>query len=794
MSVTADEPRRDAAVVPGRPDHSVHFYEDEPSLIGVVADFLANGLADGQPAIVIATSTRTAPLMEALAAKGIAVAQAVASGQLHFLDAHAMLSQFMLGVVPDERLFDATVGTLIRARVSGSNGGGVRAYGEMVDVLWSRGQREAAIRLEEFWHRLAAQHPFALLCAYSMGHFYDEAGSGPSLAQVCRSHTYIAPVASIEGARDDRNRIAIALLERRAQMLEAEVEHRRHLEVALRSALSERTSAEAQHQRAIRHLSAEHAITRLLADPGTFAEVVPRLLKTIGELGEWQFGVLWIVDAQERTLRCREFWRADGAKGEEFEKETRRRRFDKGEGLPGRIWASGEPAWIEDVLADDNFPRAPFAALAGAHGAIGFPIRSRPRITGVLEFFSQSIRQPDPDLIQLFDSVGTQIGQFIERREADEVRDRLAAIVSSSDDAIVSKTLDGVITSWNRGAEDIFGFTAKDAVGRHITLIVPADRYSEENDVLARLRRGEKIEHYETVRQHKDGRLLNVSLTVSPVRNTDGEIVGASKVARDITDKKRAEERLRRSEEAAQEQVRVAQQALQLRDEFLSVAAHEMRNPINALQLQLVSLYRGARHSEGDVAKDWVCERLRQTTEDVGTLVRLVHNLLDVARITAGRIDLEPEPIEFSGVIEDVVARLGPQLEGQHIKLDTFPVSGRSDRLRFEQIVTNLISNAIKYGERKPIEVVVRADDERVIVKVVDGGIGIAPEQQARLFERFSRAVPRRLYGGFGLGLWIARETVRAMGGEITLESRPDAGSTFQVTLPRWLRTDDNTE
>src|SRR5262249_32661524 len=158
-----------------------------------------------------------------------------------------------------------------------------------------------------------------------------------------------------------------------------------------------------------------------------------------------------------------------------------------------RVWAEGEAVWIDDVVHSDNFPRAPFAGHAGLHAAIGFPILVRGRVGGVIELFSADTRTPDADLLQLFDTVGSRIGHFTERCKSDEIRDRLAAIISSSDDAIVSKTLDGVITSWNRGAEEIFGYKPDEAVGQHITLIIPDVRHAEETDVLARLRRGEKI-------------------------------------------------------------------------------------------------------------------------------------------------------------------------------------------------------------------------------------------------------------------------------------------------------------
>jgi len=542
--------------------------------------------------------------------------------------------------------------------------------------------------------------------------------------------------------------------------------------------VTEQRRVERERGRAMRHLAAEHAVTRLLEHSGGLGEVGPQLLRTIAEACQWPVGALWTVDGD--VLRFVEGWQADGTGAFEFLHESRQLVLSRGTGLPGRIWASGEPAWIDDVLTGGNFPRAAVAARAGLHAAIGFPILLRGAVAGVFEFFGTAVREPDSGLLQLFKAVGTQIGQFIERREIDEVRHRLAAIVDSSDDAIVSKTLDGVITSWNRGAETIFGYTAAEAIGRHISLIIPRPRLHEEDDVLARLRHGVKVDHFETVRQAKDGRLLDVSLTVSPVRNAAGTIVGASKVARDITVWKRAEALLREREQQAQAQV-------QVRDDFLSIAAHELRNPLNALQLQLVTLHRAAKDADEWLPSDWVADRLLQATGDVASLVRLVHNLLDVARIAAGRLDVEPEDVDFSNLVHAVVRRFGQQLPAGQLVLDAPPITGRSDRLRLEQVVSNLVSNAIKFGAGKPVEVALRADDDRVYLSVTDHGVGIEPARQADLFQRFSRAVPRRQYGGFGLGLWIARETVHAMGGEIWLSSTPGEGSTFSVFVPRVL-------
>jgi signal transduction histidine kinase len=171
----------------------------------------------------------------------------------------------------------------------------------------------------------------------------------------------------------------------------------------------------------------------------------------------------------------------------------------------------------------------------------------------------------------------------------------------------------------------------------------------------------------------------------------------------------------------------------------------------------------------------------------VARLERLVGHLLDVTRIRAGRLDLELEDLEFSGIVQAAVDRVRGELKDGDLILRLSPASGCSDRLRLDQIVTNLLSNAVKYGEGKPIEVLLEPEDDTVRLSVTDHGIGIAPESQKRLFEPFERAVSRRHYGGFGLGLWITRQIVDAMRGQISVDSRPGQGSTFSVVIPRTL-------
>jgi PAS domain S-box-containing protein len=243
----------------------------------------------------------------------------------------------------------------------------------------------------------------------------------------------------------------------------------------------------------------------------------------------------------------------------------------------------------------------------------------------------------------------------------------------------------------------------------------------------------------------------------------------------DITDRKRAEADLQR--------------AVRARDEFLSIASHELRTPLTALQLQLESLMRAAaRGHEEAITSGRLHRNAAAAVAQSERMAVLVNVMLDVSRIAEGQLPLDYEEVDLSLLAHEAAARLARTAAETGSTLEILadgPQTGHWDRLRLEQLVTNLMVNAIKYGERRPIAVTVDGDDQRVRLLVRDHGIGISPQHQQRIFERFERAVSSRHYSGFGLGLWICRRIVDAFGGEITVDSAPGEGATFAVTLPR---------
>ena len=364
--------------------------------------------------------------------------------------------------------------------------------------------------------------------------------------------------------------------------------------------------------------------------------------------------------------------------------------------------------------------------------------------------------------------------------------EHLAAIVESSDDIIVSKTLEGVITSWNPAAERIMGYGADEAIGKNIKLIIPPERWGEEDDVLARIRRGEKVDHFETIRRTKDGRLLNVSLTVSPVKDAEGHVIGASKVARDITERKRLEQERDRLLVAEREARQEAEQASRLKDEFLAMVSHELRNPLNAIT-GWSSLMNSGRINDEQTA------RATQTIlRNAHWLNQMIGDLLDVSRIVSGRMRLDLRLMELASVLESAIEVVRPIAVSKGIRLEVSlereaaSMAGDPDRL--QQVFTNLLSNSVKFtpnGGR--IQVMLRRIDAHAEIAVRDNGIGIDPEVMPFIFERFRQgdASIARKHGGLGLGLAIARHLVELHGGIVTARSDGiGMGAEFIVEVP----------
>jgi len=348
---------------------------------------------------------------------------------------------------------------------------------------------------------------------------------------------------------------------------------------------------------------------------------------------------------------------------------------------------------------------------------------------------------------------------------------RLAAIVDSSDDAIASKDLNGVVQTWNRAAERMFGYTAQEIVGRPITTIIPRERWPEEDLVLSRIRAGRSVKHFDTVRQRKDGSLVEISLSVSPIRAADGRVIGASKIARDISAQKRM--------------ARELEDASRVKDEFLATLSHELRTPLNAVLGYTRMLRTGQLTSGGPERAIEVIER------NANLLSQLVADVLDVSRIVTGKIVIKPTQCDLASIVASAVDSMRPTADAKGVSIDELaapavPVKCDGDRL--QQVFWNLLSNAVKFtpsGGRVAVQLTINGG--RAEVQVSDSGVGIRRDLLPYVFQRFwqGEGVDGRVHGGLGLGLALARHFVELHGGTIRADSAGEGqGATFTVTVP----------
>ncbi len=349
-------------------------------------------------------------------------------------------------------------------------------------------------------------------------------------------------------------------------------------------------------------------------------------------------------------------------------------------------------------------------------------------------------------------------------------------------DGIVVADADGAIVYVNAGAVELFGWERDELVGQAVEVLLPARFRSAHVGLRRGYHDGPRARPMglgmDLAALRKDGSEFPAEISLAAVA-LDGGRTGVIAAVRDVTERRKVEDRARL--------YRKAQAEVRERDEFLSIASHELRTPVTALQLQLQLLQRAAQRSLAELPQ-LLEDKMEVLERQTRRIALLVNELLDVSRMRLGRLELRHEPIDLADLVRDTARQLEPEVirSGSSLQLDLRgPAVGRFDRMRIEQVVTNLIANAAKFGQGKPITVVVEADPVKVRLRVTDRGIGIAEENQARVFERFERAVTAHHFGGLGLGLYIARQIVEAHGGEIRVESAPGEGATFPVELPR---------
>jgi PAS domain S-box-containing protein len=368
-----------------------------------------------------------------------------------------------------------------------------------------------------------------------------------------------------------------------------------------------------------------------------------------------------------------------------------------------------------------------------------------------------------------------------ERRAAEErlrtSEERLRLMVDAVKDyAIFMLDPEGRVASWNYGAERIKGYKAEEIIGQHFSRFYTeednrAGKTKLELEVAARDGRFED----EGWRVRKDGSRFWANVVITPVRTSTGALLGFTKITRDLTDRKRLEE----------ERLRLAQaeESIRLRDEFLSIASHELKTPLTALQLQLQAVAERVRRLDEAIAR-----KVDRASRSGDRLADLIETLLDVSRIATGRFELVKKPFDLGEAAREVTERMREAAINGGCEVTVTsdrPVVGSWDRLRVEQVLVNLLSNAIKYAAGTPIEIGVSTEGQEAVLRVRDHGPGVAPTELDRIWGRFERAASMRHYGGLGLGLYVARQIVEAHGGKVEAANAEGGGAIFTMRLPR---------
>ena len=591
-----------------------------------------------------------------------------------------------------------------------------------------------------------------------------------------------------------------------------------------------------ERHRLERRLAAQFQVARILAESESLATAAPMLLRAIGESLGWEMGQLWNVEREADLLHWLASWQAPSLDGTQFEDASRNRTFVRGIGLPGRIWARGRPDWISDLAVDTNFPRRPFAMDAGLRSAFGFPILLGSEVSGVMEFFSREAHTPDQELLDLTNSIGNQIGQFVERKRAEEERAHLyereqrarhevevamermrqvqtvteVALSHLSLERLLAELLDRVREAMDVDTvaillleenNELVAWAAK-GLELDVAIRVPmgagfAGRIAEQKSPMVIDDIDTAVLYTPFLREKGVKSLLGVPLLV------EGRVLGVIHVGRKAhrpftEDDTRLLQlvafrvalaidnaRLFEEERSARREAEAASRA---KDEFLTTISHELRTPLTPI-IGWVHMIR----SEILPSKE-TKHGLSVIEKNSHAMKRLINDLLDMSAILSGKMRMEELPVKLEEVIREAVETVGPLAMARDIHLeivfrDWHDESISGDRARLLQVFLNLLDNAIKFSAPGgKVRVIGEATGGETIIRIEDSGQGITPDFLPFVFERFRQADGSRTrsHGGLGLGLSLVKSFVEAHKGSVEAASEgPGHGSRFTVRLPR---------
>ncbi|MCU0240636.1 MAG: PAS domain S-box protein, partial [Pyrinomonadaceae bacterium] len=537
-------------------------------------------------------------------------------------------------------------------------------------------------------------------------------------------------------------------------------------------------------------LYVQDAIVTTLSDAVDLNGAIDEILKTICKTFDWQIGSFWSLNEKVKALRCKNIWSKDTDKFMPFIKVNQSLSFQKGQGIIGQVWQEKKLYGSEDISQDKNFLRLYVIEKLDLHGAFWLPIFFNKQVVGILEFFSQKKYKADESFIQLMQNIGSQIGQFIERKRVEsvqkEVETRKTAILESALDCIITMNHEGLIIEFNPACEKTFGFTREEAIGQKMgDLIVPPQFKDAHNNGLKNyLSTGKHNvlgQRIEITAIRKNGIEFPVELAITPIFLPDSPPMFTGYL-RDITERKMAEEELRQA-------IEKSEAANKAKSQFLAMMSHEIRTPLNAI----IGMSDLGLEADSETERAELMKTINSNSE---MLLSIINDILDFSKIEAGQLDIEKTSFNLIEVVEYVNKLLSfkASAKGLNLLCDidkdiSFRVIGDSNRLR--QILLNLVGNAVKFTEKGKIllETKIHRVSPKyveVIFSVSDTGIGISEEKQKIIFDKFSQAdiSTTRKYGGSGLGLSISKSLVELMNGEISVESRIGYGSKFTVKMP----------
>lgn len=586
-----------------------------------------------------------------------------------------------------------------------------------------------------------------------------------------------------------------------------------------------------ERKRAEKQLAARYAVTQVLAASGTIAEAIPRILQAICENLGWDIGVYWSADVRAGRLRPAHVWTGLSAEGSEFGRISCELTFPRGEGLPGRVWEGGEPAWISDITWDSNFVRHAAAARMGVRAGFAFPVAVEEEFIGVMEFFQRAVAEPDPALLAAMGAMGSDIAQFIKRKRAEErlrereeferflvrVGTKLAAATPDYTETLrklASLAVPG-LADWcivcltdEKGQIQRIETAHVDPAKMPVAQVTVRHRVeSEEGHPLFQvLRTGQPVllpeipdalvrtmaqnpEHLEMIQRL--GMRSGMVVALRARERTLGAIVLVSAESGrryDEDDLTVAQEFARRAALSVDNSrlYADAQEANQAKTDFLATMSHELRTPLNAMMGYTDLLLLGVPEPIGERAKEYV-QRVALSSRH---LLQLIEEILAFSRLEAGRETVVLEPVAVADLVSEIQAIMEPLAAEKglafRVQAPADPVQLQTDPRKVRQILLNLLGNAIKFTDQGEVSFTADMEDDRIILEVRDTGIGIEPEYLSIVFEPFWQVqqTSTRTAAGTGLGLSITQRLVDLLGGSITVDSTPGTGTVFAVRLP----------